>query len=85
MYYLFGGYRIRGSHSGGGETPVSVELGIEYFSRAEAIFFFSYTINSSERQDHAARQILPDVRDQTAMSEYTVCARVGKAGQLRWT
>jgi len=25
-YYLSGGYRIRGSHSGGGETPVSVQI-----------------------------------------------------------
>jgi hypothetical protein len=24
--YLFGGYRIWGSHSGGGETPMSVKL-----------------------------------------------------------
>jgi len=34
-----GGYRIRGSHSGGGETPMSVNLVIEHFSRAIIIFF----------------------------------------------
>jgi len=54
MDYLFGNYRIRGSHSVGVELLMSVERVIEHFSRAEAIFFFSYTINSSERQDHVS-------------------------------
>jgi len=30
-YYLFGVYRGGGSHSGGGETPVSVPPGSERF------------------------------------------------------
>jgi hypothetical protein len=34
MYYPFGSYRIWGGHSGGGETPVSVQVFIQKFSRA---------------------------------------------------
>jgi hypothetical protein len=41
MYYLFGSYRIGGSHSGGGETPVSVRLGIEHFSRTTVSVYLS--------------------------------------------
>ena len=32
---------FRGSHSGGGETPVSVQLGIEHFSRTTVSVYLS--------------------------------------------
>jgi hypothetical protein len=44
--YLFGVYRIWGSHSGGGETPMSVYPVIEHFSRAEG-----FVIDDSASED----------------------------------
>ena len=38
-YYLFGQYRIWGSHSGGGETLVRVRVFINPFSRAQKMLF----------------------------------------------
>jgi hypothetical protein len=37
-YYLFWGYRILGSHSGGGEIPVSVQVFLKIFIKS--IYFF---------------------------------------------
>jgi hypothetical protein len=37
--------------------------------KTETIFFFSYTINSSERHDYVSGLVRQDMRVQTAMSE----------------
>jgi hypothetical protein len=34
MYYLFWSYRVWGSHSGGGEIPVSVQVLFKKFTKA---------------------------------------------------
>ena len=39
MYFLFGQYRIWGSHSGGVENPVSIRGFINPFSNAQKMLF----------------------------------------------
>ena len=40
---------FRGSHSGGGETPVNIQLGIEVFSRATFSGLFEFFLRSARR------------------------------------
>ena len=47
MYYLFGVIAFGGSHSGGGETPMSVQLGIEHFSRTTVSVYLSSALMTS--------------------------------------